>query len=168
MPDSNLIENLIKTLQYEYRTYLDILEIAERKTDCLIKNDMAALNKITEEEKISAERTTQLNQLREKLLLAYSQETNKEYKHLTIAAIKEQVEGQYKKPLEDIHVKLRTVVEKLSFRNDMNRKLIENAIDTINFSIQLIASPQPAVPLYGRSGQEVTQNTKRSMLDVKY
>ncbi len=168
MPDNNLIENLIKTLQYEYKTYLDILEIVERKTDCLIKNDTATLINITEEEKTSAERTTQLNQLREKLLLEFCQETNLDYKTLTIDVIKEQVKEPYKKPLDDIHTKLKKVVEKLSYRNGMNQKLIENAINTINFNIQLIASPQPAVPLYGRSGQEVSNNAKRSMLDVKY
>ncbi len=168
MPENNLIENLIKTLQYEYKTYLDILEIVERKTDCLIKNDTAALINITEEEKTSAERTTQLNQLREKLLLEFCQETNLDYKTLTIDDIKKQVKEPYKKPLDDIHTKLKSVVEKLSYRNGMNQKLIENAINTINFNIQLIASPQPAVPLYGRSGQEVSHNTKRSMLDVKY
>lgn len=168
MIDNKLIENLIKALQYEYKTYLDILGVAEKKTDSLVKNDIAALSAITEEENKMAEQTVKLNQVREQLIMKLCEETKQDYKAMTIEIMKELVSVPYKKHLSDIHEKLKDVISKLSVRNGINQKLIENAIKYINFNIQLIASPQPAVPLYGRSGQEVAQNNKRSMLDVKF
>lgn len=168
MQDNKLIENLIKALQYEYRTYLSILEIAEKKTDCLISNDMAAISAITEEENRAIERTGQLNQVREQFLAKLCEELGQDYKTFTLEKLKEQVEDPYKKHLEEVQGKLRQVVVKLSARNGINQKLIENAIKYINFNMQLIASPQPVVPLYGRTGQEVSQNTKRSTLDLKF
>ena len=155
-------------MQSEYKIYSGILKIAERKTDCLIKNDIKALSAITEEEKKAAERTSQLNLAREQLLEKFCEETGQDYKKFTIEKLKDQVEESYRNPLEEIHEKLSQVLNKLSARNGINQKLIENAIKYINFNMQLIAAPQPVIPLYGRSGQEISHNNKRSTLDVKF
>ena len=34
MSDVKLAENIITALQYEYKTYLEVLTVAETKTDC--------------------------------------------------------------------------------------------------------------------------------------
>lgn len=168
MPDEILIDNLIKALKYEYKTYSDILAIAEKKTDCLIRNDTAALSAITGQENKMADQTFKLNQVREQILTKICEEMGQDYKSFNINKLKESVKDPYKKQLQDIQAKLSEVVDKLKIRNNTNQKLIENAIRYINFNIELIASPQPAVPLYGKGGQEVAHNTKRSVLDVKF
>ncbi|MCX7774184.1 MAG: flagellar protein FlgN [Clostridia bacterium] len=168
MLDSKLIENLIKALQYEQRTYERLLNIAEQKTDCLIKDDTALLVSITEEEKKMADQTRQLNQVREQLLSKICSDLGQDFKTFTINKLKELTSEPFKKQLEDIQQKLSETVNKLYARNGINDKLIENALKYINFNIQLIAAPQPAAPSYGRSGQEVNTTVKRSMLDVKF
>ena len=48
MPDKNLAENLITALRYEYKTYSEILKLAESKTDSLVKNDVDAIVSLSE------------------------------------------------------------------------------------------------------------------------
>jgi flagellar biosynthesis/type III secretory pathway chaperone len=168
MPEDILIENLIKALKYEHKTYSDILKIAEQKTDSLIRNDTAALSAITGQENKMADQTFKLNQVREQIVSKICEELGQDYRTFNIDKLKDKVKVSYKKHLDDIQAKLVEVVDKLKARNNINQKLIENAIKYINFNIELIASPQPSVPLYGRAGQEVSHNTKRSVLDIKY
>lgn len=168
MVEGKLIDNLIKALQYEYKTYSEILKLAEKKTHCLIKNDIETLVSITEEEKKAAEQTVKLNQVREQLLLKICEELQLDYKTLNVDKLMEHVEKPHQLMLEEMRTKLNQVISKLAEQNTYNKKLIENALEAVNFNIQILSSPQPSVPIYGRTGQEVTQNTKRSMFDLKY
>jgi Mg2+ and Co2+ transporter CorA len=168
MPDGKLLENLIKTLQYEWRTYSGLLKTEEKKTDCLIKNDIKTLNEITEEEKKAVEQVRMLSSAREQLLAKFCDDNGQDYKTFTLTKLIEQVDDPYKKQLKDIGQKLNAAVNKLSARNKINQKLTENAIKYIDFSLQLISSPGPETPSYGRTGHEVLNTHKRSMLDVKF
>ena len=71
MSDVKLAENIITALQYEYKTYLEVLTVAETKTDCLVKNDAQAIASITEQEQKLADQTVKLNQVREQLLRSF-------------------------------------------------------------------------------------------------
>lgn len=168
MPDKNLAENLITALRYEYKTYLEILRIAEIKTDILVKNDAEAIVTISEQERKMAEQTLKLNQAREQILKTMSERLNQDYKTLTIAKLKKILKEPYKKQLDEIQAEMSELLAKLSARNEVNKKLIENAIKYLDFNIQLLAGPDPAVSTYGKSGLEVSSNSKRSMFDLKY
>lgn len=168
MPIQNFLESLIKTLQYEYKAYLAILKLAEKKSVFLINSDIDGLTKILEEEKATTENTSQLNIVREQLIAKYSEETGQENKHFTLTEIIEQVDDPFKKQLIDIKSKLSDLIEKLYARNSINEKLIESAVKLIDFNMQLISSPYPEAPTYGKSGTEVSGKPKKSVLDVKY
>lgn len=168
MSDVKLAENLITALQYEYKTYLEILKIAETKTDYLVKNDVQALTSITEKENKMAEQTVKLNHVREQVLKSLAEKYDQDYKTLTITKIKNLVKEPYKSQLDEIHTKLSDLISKLSLKNEINNKLIENAIKYLDFNIQLITAPEPTAPTYGKGGVEVSQTNKRSMLDIKY
>lgn len=168
MSDVKLAENLIMALQYEYKTYLEVLKIAETKTDSLVNNDAQAIASITNDEQKMAEQTVKLSQVREQILKAFSQKYNQDYKTLTIGKIKDLVKDPYKSKLNDIQEKLSNVMSKLYSRNEVNKKLIENAIKYLDFNLQLITAPEPATPTYGKSGLEEIRSDNRSMLDIKY
>lgn len=168
MSDNMLAEKLIKALQYEYRTYLEILKIAESKTDALVKNDAAEIAVITEKERVMADQTLKLNQVREQILGLLAEEHNQDFKLLTLEKLKKLIKEPYRKQLDEIQIKMTDLLGKLNVRNNTNKKLIENAIRYLDFNIQLLAAPQPEAPTYGRSGTEVTGSSKRSVLDVRY
>ncbi|NLU52789.1 MAG: flagellar protein FlgN [Clostridiaceae bacterium] len=168
MADKALVENLIKVMQYEYKAYSAVLEIGIKKTDCLVSNDVEGISDITEEEKKVAEKTSQLSKAREEIVRQICNELGEDYKTFTMSKLEEKVDEPYKTQLKDVGKKLSEVVKKLSDRNDINRKLIENALKYIDFNIQLLSSPQPEATTYGKTGDEVSSKMKRSMIDFKY
>ncbi len=168
MSDVKLAENLITALQYEYKTYLEVLKIAETKTNYLVKNDAQAVGSVIEQEQKLAEQTVKLNQVREKLLQTFADKYNQNFNTLTISKVKSIVKNPYKRQLDDIQKKLSDVLAKLQSRNEVNKKLIENAIKYLDFNLQLITAPEPATPTYGKSGLEDSKSNNRSMLDIKY
>lgn len=168
MPDNNLAENLITALQYEYKTYSEILKIAESKTDSLVKNDVEAITAISEKERKMAEQTLKLNQAREQIIKSLAERLNEDYKTLTITKLSMLLKEPYKKQLEKIQKEMSALLAKLTARNEINKKLIENAIKYLDFNIQLLTGPNPASSTYGKSGMEVSSANNRSMLDLKY
>lgn len=168
MSDNKLVEKLITALQYEYKTYQEILKIAESKTDALVKNDASEIVTITEKEKVMADQTIKLNQLREQVICSLAEEYNQDFKLLTLDKLKKLAKEPYKKQLGELQIKMTELLGKLNTRNSINKRLIENAIKYLDFNIQLIAAPEPAVHTYGRSGTEVSSSGKRSVLDIKY
>lgn len=168
MSDVKLAENLITALQYEYKTYLEVLKIAETKTNYLVKNDAQAVGSVIEQEQKLAVQTVKLNQVREKLLQTFADKYNQNFNTLTISKVKSIVKNPYKRQLDDIQKKLSDVLAKLQSRNEVNKKLIENAIKYLDFNLQLITAPDPATPTYGKSGLEDSKSNNRSMLDIKY
>ncbi|MGI6123183.1 MAG: flagellar protein FlgN [Acetivibrionales bacterium] len=168
MPDKNLADNLITTLRYEYKTYLEIFKIAERKTDLLVKNDAESLVPLSEQESKMAEQTFKLNQVREQIIKTISERLGQDYKTMTLEKLKKLLKEPYKKQLNEIHSEMSDLLAKLSARNEVNKKLIENAIKYLDFNIQLLTGPNPATSTYGKSGLEVTSADKRSMFDLKY
>lgn len=168
MSDVKLAENIITALQYEYKTYLEVLTVAETKTDCLVKNDAQAIASITEQEQKLADQTVKLNQVREQLLRSFSEKYNQDYQTLTINKVKDIVKDPYKSQLVNIQKKLSDVLTRLQSRNEINEKLIENAIKYLDFNLQLIAAPAPTTPTYGKSGLEESKSNNISMIDIKY
>ena len=167
MVDTKLVDNLIKTLQYENRTYAVLLSIAEKKTEYLVENDTALLSGITQEENQLVEQTKQLSKVREQFIVKLCEAmgvTNKG----SIEDIKVHLSKAQASTLGDIQKKLKETVMKLIVRNGINQKLIENALKYINFNLEIMTSPAPEVPVYGKSGEEVSPNRKRSMLDIKF
>ncbi|NLM74460.1 MAG: flagellar protein FlgN [Clostridiaceae bacterium] len=166
--DKTSLENLIKVLKYEFDIYSAIMDAGIKKTDCLIKNNIQTLVSLTEQEKELSKKAEQLNQAREQLIKKISGGIGQDPGSVTLSELIKQVPQPYSQQLEDIGNRLTKLINELSARNDINKKLIENALQYVDFSIQLMASPQPEAPVYGKSGNEVSNAPKRSVLDIKY
>lgn len=166
--DSKPVDNLIRALQYELHTYNKLLEIAQKKTDILVKDDTVLLSSISEEENQLVDQTRQLGKVREQLLIKICEDLGLDGRSVTLDNLKMKVSDPQQLQLSAIQNKLKEAVNKLIVRNGINQKLIENALKYIQFNLELIASPAPEVPSYGRTGQEVSTKAKRSMVDIRY
>ena len=168
MLDAKLTDSLIKTLQYEMMLYGKILTLAERKTDYLVMEDTTSLSDLTREENLLAEQAQQLNKLREQLIGKIAVQLGKESTALKLDDVKGLLPEERKTEISGIQAKLKNTVISLHVRNGINQKLIENALKYVEFNLQLLASPMPVMPLYGKSGHEVEPDAKISRLDIKY
>jgi len=166
MPDARLTANIVKTLKYEQQIYSRLLKLAEKKTEYLVGNDISKLSEITEEEGRLAEQGRQLARVREQ----YAKELNEALGLKAGASLEEAerlLDGPQAAQIAEIRAKLKETVMKLMLRNGINQKLIKNAVEYINFSLELLAAPAPEAPVYGRNGAEVSSGGKRSMLDIR-
>ena len=71
------------------------------------------------------------------------------------------------KRLSSTRDSLKETIEKLKVKNEVNEKLLNNAIDYVNFSLNLLMQPNPQTTQYGRKGVE-KQIKGGNVLDIKY
>lgn len=166
MADVRLTENLIKTLEYERRIYSQLLKHAEKKTEYLVSNDTSKLSEITEEEGKLVEQGKQLARVREQYATQLNQALGLD-SNASLEEAEKHLPGPQAAQIADIRTKLKETLVKLMLRSGINQKLIENAVEYINFNLELMAAPAPEAPAYGRTGAEVSTGRKRSMLDIR-
>lgn len=165
--DTKLVQKLIKALEYEDATYGRLLSLSEKKTEYLVKDDTTALSQLTEEENQLIDQTRQLSRVREQLV-AMLCGGKADIKDTTLESIKNSLPQDQALALGKIQRKLKETVMRLASRNSINQRLIERAIQYIDFNLELITAPQAATPIYGKSGAEISNGHKRSLLDIKY
>jgi len=166
MADAALTENLAKALKCEWKLYSELLKLAENKTDCLVRNDVTGLSRITEEEGKLAEQAKQLAKIREQYATGMNQTLGLDA-NASLEEAEKRLPDSQAATLADIRKKLRETLSKLTARNGINRRLIENAMEYINFSLELLSAPAPESSVYSRSGTEVKSGSQRSLLDIR-
>lgn len=167
MIDAIWIDNLIKVFDYENKLYAQILEEAEEKTDAIVKGDVDTLQEITiKEQKIISE-LSKLNDAREQIVAQIARKVGKRPGELTVSSLVNILPEDKARKLSSIRDNLKETIEKLKSKNDLNQKLLSNAVEYINFSLNLLTQPAPQITQYGRKGLE-KQIKGGNVLDIKY
>ena len=113
-----------------------------------------------------AEQTLKLNQAREQIIKALAQRLDKDYKTLTIAELRT-LKRSIQHTAERNQTEMTELLRKLSARNEINKKLIENAIKFWILSIQLLTGRTPHHQRMEKAGWSFIKQ-QRSMFDYKY
>jgi len=153
---ASLIEDFIQTLEKENSEYEELLGVSSRKTPVIVKGDIEALAKITDEEQLVVDRISALEKRRMELLTDIATVLNKDVHTLKIPRIIELLKKQdaERDALAKVHEKLRVTAEKMKEINDRNRSLIELSLDMVQFDMNLLqaAKQSPQTGDYNRSG----------------
>lgn len=162
------VEQLIKELTYEEKMYRNLLALAYEKADLLIRGKAMQLPEITQKEQEVIEQTNKLAQVREQLISRIAAELSEDAATLNVSTICRLLPKEPSLRLSAIQSTLRRTVKDLTLRNQINRSLLENALDYCSFSLQLMTQPAAATPQYGRYGQEtVYSGPVRSVLNLR-
>lgn len=139
---ASLIEELITVLKAEEEVYKQLLPMVEQKTQIIIRNDLTALQKITEQEQLAIERVTSLEHKRDEVIVNMGVVLSRNPRTLTLKKLIELLERQPKeqKELAVLHDSLTTILKKLSDANLRNQSLIEQSLEMIEFNMNLIQS----------------------------
>ena len=166
--DNKLLENIIKALEYEEMIFDKILNIGKEKTDVLVKNQPEKLIELTQREQAMIDQLVQLEKVREQLSGKLAASLNLKKDENIISRICSMLPKDQADLLGSSQKRLRKVVSEVSLRNQINQKLIENALNYVSFSIQMLTQPQASVPRYGRMGDDVSSKMPaRSMMDLR-
>lgn len=161
------IDNLIKVLDYENKLYGQLLSMAESKTDVVVKGDIAKLQELVGKEQKFIGELGKLKDVREQILDQISRTTGVKSEDLTLSKLAELLPKEQSERLIRIRDNLQETIDKLKAKNDLNQQLIRNALEYVDFSLNLLTQPAPQTPQYGRKGTE-TGTKGGGFLDIKY
>lgn len=154
--DTN-ISQLIPVMGDQLAAYKELLDIAEKKTDILIKGDVKLLGEITELEQSLILKMGKLEEERFGIVLNLAKEYNKDAEDIKPDLIKGLLPREDSEAFSKIYEELKEVLKQVGERNKTNGKLIQQVLEYINFSIDLLTDVGETKTNYspdGTSAQE--------------
>jgi len=167
-----LIDDLVDTMSQENTIYKNLIPIASEKTNVIIKNDLTALQEITDREQIVIEQINSLERKREEVIKNIGVVLSRDPKTLDMKTLIKIMGKQPKEQqrLSKIHDELSATLKTLVMLNDRNRVLIEQSLEMIEFNMNLIQSSriEPRGNNYTKSaGETDLPGTGTRMFDAK-
>lgn len=143
---ASLIEELIETLEKENQVYEELLPVVERKAQVILKNDLQSLQEITTAEQDYVDIIAGLEHNRNKIVSNIAIVMSKKVESLNLKAIVAMLDKQpaEKERLGRLHDSLIEKLGRLKEVNLQNRALIEQSLELIEYSMNLIQSDRVA------------------------
>ncbi len=163
-----LIENFIDILSAEKAVHEELLKLAAKKKETLIKNKVDVLNDIVSKEIILVNNVKELEEKREAFSNEIAKELNITQGKITLDKIAKGVNGDLKQKLLEIKNELSTVVKKLADYNDLNKELIKTHLKYTYFSLNIMTQSGITADTYDNSGYVKEDNKARvGLVDQK-
>jgi flagellar biosynthesis/type III secretory pathway chaperone len=162
------VNALIDILTSEYGYYNDLAELAKSKKDIIIEGKVAELDKIVKLEQNMIFSVGQLERKREDTISKLSGKLDMNSAQITVSELIKVLKPELKNKLEDVQNKLQKVLSELKDANDVNGQLLEQSLEYIDYSINLIAgSGMETGSLYGDIGDNKSKQGKKNIIDTK-
>ena len=139
---ASLMEELIETLDAEEMIYRQLIPVEEDKTRAIIANDLDSLQDIAVREHDLVDQTSALEGKREQIAKDIATVLGRNPATITLEQIVEVLKNQPKdqKKLQEVHDRLKKTVMRLKEINDQNKDLLQEAIQMVEFNMNVIRS----------------------------
>ncbi len=161
-----LIDKLLEVLEQEYKVYEDILRLSKDKTNIIVEGKVSELDNIVKLEQALVMQIARIDQKREEILQQICNETDSGEKTMNISEIKKHTSEAQSKRLEEYQGKMLGIVDELGHINKLNSKLIQNSLEFIEFSLNLMANADAASNNYGKKGDS-SNKSRKNLIDMK-
>ena len=143
---ASLMENLIDVLGKENSEYEGLLELSQKKTPIIISGNLEDLQKITDDEQVMVSRIANLEKKRVEVTADIANVLNKDVKTLKLTNLIEMLSARpaEQKKLLEVHDKLQASVRGLQRVNEQNRELLSNALEMVEFEMNLLQAMKAA------------------------
>lgn len=140
------MENLIDVLYQENSEYEALVELSMKKTAVIIKGDLEALAKITDEEQDVISRLNRLESKRQEVTADVANVLNKDVNTLKLSELIKILAARpaEQKKLADCHDKLMDTVAQMVRVNNQNKELLQNSLEMIEFDINMLQALKTA------------------------
>jgi uncharacterized protein YicC (UPF0701 family) len=152
---------IIDSLRKLLLLHKSLFELAERKTEILKGNDIAELNSLLKEEQRHIYAIQQMEEQRKNATAKMVQSSDQ-----ALSALIAAVNDEERTMIVDLKERLTEVIEKLKRQNDLNQQLIQQSLQFVHLSLDMIL-PQPEVYNYGRRDTEDGEQSVRALFDSK-
>lgn len=162
------VNAIIEILEKEYGYYMDMLELSKTKKRVIVEGKVAELDKIVKLEQNMIVDIGQLERKREEEAAKLSKALGLKSDQVSISELFGVLQPELKKKLEDIQEKLRKTIDELKSVNDINGQLIEQSLEYIDYSINLISGVgMETGSLYEDIGRSKGKQNKKNLIDKK-
>jgi flagellar biosynthesis/type III secretory pathway chaperone len=162
------VNAVIDILKKEHSYYKDMLEMSKSKKKIVIEGKVAELDKIVKLEQNMIFNIGQLEKKREEEVTKLCGILNLNSSQVTVSELSKVLRTEQKKVLEDIQGKLQETFSELKTVNDMNGQLIEQSLDYIDYSINLISGAgMETGSLYEDICKNKSKQSKKNIFDTK-
>lgn len=140
------MENLITVLGGICDEYDNLLELSTKKKPAIISGNLEELSKITDEEQIVASRINNLDNKRREVIQDIANVVNRDVEDLILTNIIQMLEPRpvEQQKLAQVYDRLKAVVHRVREINEQNRDLILNALEMIEFDINMFQAMKTA------------------------
>ncbi|WP_422446901.1 flagellar protein FlgN [Thermoanaerobacterium sp. DL9XJH110] len=148
---------IMSLLRDELNAYKELLKLAERKTDVLVKGDVKVLDEITKIEQEMIAKLGRMEAERYDLVKQLAEAMHKDPSEITATFVKDVLPPQETENFTKIYQEFKDVLKKIDEKNRVNERLIKKALEYINFSIDLLTGAGEPKTGYGADGQSARQ-----------
>lgn len=168
---ASLIEELIRTLDLENSEYEKLLKLSKEKTPIIIEGNIEKLNEMVALEQQHTDRITALENKRIEVVTDIATVLNKDVNTLTVRHIIDLLKGQDKEQnmLAAVHDKLKLTLNDMVVINDINKQLLEESLELVDFNINFIngLSQMPEMANYTKGAYNSSSGIVNSRFDAK-
>lgn len=168
---ASLIDELISVLQEECEVYKTLTEIAGKKTKVIVHQNLDELSKITALERDHVDVLVNLEKKRREVSGDIATVLNRKEDDLTlqdlIHVLKDQNEVQGR--LKEVHDQLKQTLKNFTKINEINKKLIQESMELIDFNLNFIQGmyQAPETANYSKNAVNVSPNMELGIFDAK-
>lgn len=164
---SGLINELLQVLIDEAGLYDDLIKISGDKKNSIIDNDIDLLKDITCQENTIAGKMQRLEKKRLSIITDIANVLNEKEANITLSSLANIIiEQPESEKMKKVALHLKESLSALKELNEQNKVLIENALEYIDFSINVIRSSIDTSPaVYSANGEQLS--TGINLFDVK-
>lgn len=164
---AGLMHQFIGVLEEQLTLYKELIRLSEAKKEHVIQNSIEGLSAITSEENITVGKLQKLDKNRISIFRDIANVLNQDINSLTLTKLADVIKGQPEYPvLIEIIEETKKVFTQLKTVNDQNRVLIENSLEYIDFTMNIIRSSLMKEPsFYTMSGEEI--GSSKGFFDAK-
>lgn len=155
------INQLCDILDQETAIYHTILEKSREKTDVVVDGKVQELDNIVKTERALVMQVGQLEQKREEVVSKIAS-ILKLNNNLNMSQLIQNVPVPYQDKLRTYRARLESIIHQLREINEMNGKLITNALDYVEFSLNIITNASMSGNTYEKQG-----GAKNSVAGIK-
>lgn len=160
---TELLSACIKKLINIHQTFN---QLAEEKTGCLTKGDIAHLKLLMQKESVQLKQLQRVEQERVRLVQFFMKNKGLVTEVGTLAEILPHVSDGEKEELVSLQEQIFQQIQILKQKNQLNQQLIEDSLRFVNLSLDVL-QPELDTGNYQRPDQDDDQPLGRSLFDSK-
>lgn len=141
---AGIIYDLVDVLAEQKECYEGLVTLATYKTEAVVQKNIEVLTQVVEREEAFIGRVQMLDQKRETLLKDIALVTGMKYQSLTITQIIDKMgkDIEVSQKLIQLRKELKELIEKLKKQNELNKQVLEQSMEYVDFTINAIKTTQ--------------------------